>query len=107
MEWIGVSVVALFSALLSVAIGVWALRRKTPMHFWSGTTVEPESISNIKEYNAENAIMWFKYSIPFVISAIVAPFHMNAAAIIIAVGCTAGIPWLIVTYKIIEKKYKA
>ena len=102
MEWLAF----LLLALLFVAIGIWALRRETPMHFWSGTTVDPETITDVKAYNAENAIMWFKYSIPFVISAAVAPFHVGAAAVIVTVGSVGGIPWLIITYKRIEKKYK-
>ena len=33
------------------AIGIWALCRKTPMHFWAGSTVSSESITDVKKYN--------------------------------------------------------
>ena len=29
------------SAALFYGIGIWACKRKTPMHFWAGTEVDP------------------------------------------------------------------
>ena len=39
-------------------IGTWASQRKDPMHFWTGSTVDPKTISDIPAYNQANAQMW-------------------------------------------------
>ena len=44
-------------ALLFVGIGLYSFRLKKPMWFWSGTTVDPESISDIPAYNRANGKM--------------------------------------------------
>ena len=41
-------------AILFFAIGVYALKRKKPMWFWSGTEVDASQITDIKQYNKEN-----------------------------------------------------
>lgn len=56
-EWI-MALSAWFCAFLMCVIGVWAYHRKTPMHFWSGTTVPSSEIANISAYNRANAFMW-------------------------------------------------
>lgn len=48
MEWIAFDMIVLLCVLIFMGMGVWALIRKTPMHFWSGTTVKPETITDIK-----------------------------------------------------------
>ena len=46
-------------AVLFCGIGVYAERSEKPMHFWSGSEVKPEEISDIPSYNRENARMWW------------------------------------------------
>ena len=104
--WI-IYVIMLGGCLLILAgMGLWALIRKTPMHFWSGDVIKPEIISDIKKYNKENAIMWFCYCIPLVISMLIAPFSVDVSAIIVVIGLVGGIPVLFRTYKKIFNKYK-
>lgn len=33
---------SIFCGLVFVAIGIWAFCRKTPMHFWAGTTQQKQ-----------------------------------------------------------------
>ena len=93
-------------AAIFCGIAFWALKRKDPMHFYSGTTVDPKTISDIPAYNREVARMWCIYSMFFWISGIVAFFHMMAAVIIMSLACVPGIFLLVWCYQRIHKKYK-
>ncbi len=107
-------VVCVGCAALFFGIGVWACKRKTPMHFWAGTEIDPVSISDLIAYNRENGRMWMVYSIPFWLSGVLAvmnaisprPFYPVAALVIMVLACTFGLWWLMKTYSAIEKKYK-
>ena len=93
-------------AAIFCGIALWAAKRKDPMHFYSGTTVDPRTISDIPAYNWEIARLWFVYSVFFWISGIVAFFHMMAAVIIMSLACVPGIFLLVLSYQRIHKKYK-
>ena len=102
-------VVMIFCSLLCGGIfsgmSLWAKKRKDPMHFYSGTTVDPKRISDVPAYNQANARMWSIYAAPFWLSGIVSFFHLGAAAIIMGVACFPGFLWLIFKYKKICKEY--
>ena len=102
-------IVMMFCSMLCGGIfagmGFWAKNRKDPMHFYSGTSVDPRTISDVPAYNEANARMWFTYSAPFWLSAVVSFFHLGAAAVIMSLGCFPGFLWLIFKYKSICKKY--
>lgn len=58
-------------------IGIYAIRKKTPMWFYSGSEEEiaKEKFHDIKEYNRKNGIMWIGmgiiiWIIPFLMSAL-------------------------------------
>ena len=104
-EWIAFDLVILFMVMSFVAVALWAYKRKDPMHFWSGTTVDPETITDIKKYNKANAKMWLAYCVPMLVSMFIAPFNMHVASGVLIVSCVAGIPVLIITYNKIKKKY--
>ena len=87
-------------------IGIYACRREEPMWFWSGSTVDEKSISDIPAYNRANGIMWICYSAVFWISAILGIFRQETAGVVLAVGCLLGIPALILAYRKIYNKYK-
>lgn len=88
------------------AMGIWGLKRRKPMHFWSGTAVDPKTISDIPAYNRENARMWFVYSGFFWISGIVSFFHTIAAMVIMMLACFPGILFLVRQYNRIYSKYR-
>ena len=93
-------------AAVFCGIAFWATKRKDPMHFYSGTTVDSRTISDIPAYNRENARMWYIYSSFFWISGIVAFFHMMAAVVIMVLACFPGMLLLVHHYHRIHKKYK-
>lgn len=87
-------------------IAFWAAKRKDPMHFYSGTAVDPRTISDIPAYNRENALLWCAYSGFFWLAGTVAFFHMIAAVVIMSLACVPGFFLLVGQYSRIYKKYK-
>ena len=94
-------------AALFTGIGVYAWRRKRPMWFWSGTTVDEKELSDVRAYNRANGIMWIAFSAVFWISAVLGFFQIKTGGVIMFAGCTAGIPALIAVYNRIYARYKA
>lgn len=92
--------------ILFTVLGLYAWRRKKPMWFWLGSTVNEKDISDIPAYNRANGIMWMAYSLVFWIGALLGVFQIDAAGIVVAVGCLAGIPVLCFVYSKIFAKYK-
>lgn len=107
MTGIGLGMGALFFWM-----GVWAASRKDPMHFWSGSTVDPRTISDVPAYNLANGRMWKWYSAPYWLSGICALlgiFHLHflvLSAVFMVAACTVGIWWLVREYRRICKEYK-
>ena len=99
-------VTVLGCALLFYGIGIYANRIEKPMWFWSGTEVDPASITDVKAYNKENAKMWKWYSVWYWASGFVWIWNHTLALIVLMLGCSAGIAILVRTFLKIEKKYK-
>jgi len=104
---IATAIIVCLTSLTFVPIIIWALKRKTPMHFWAGTTIKPEEISDIPAYNRANALMWAAYAIGFFASGIVALFSVIACVVVIFVLCFPGIFGLIIAHSMIYRRYKA
>ena len=92
--------------ILFYAIGIYASKRKTPMHFWTGTKVDPSKITDIKSYNKANSVMWKLYSLWYFASAIVEIWSSIVAIVLLVMSCTVGLALLIWHYNLIYKKYK-
>ena len=45
------SFIVWFCSLIFIGIGIYSIKRKTPMHFWAGSKVKREEITDIKAYN--------------------------------------------------------
>ena len=93
-------------ALLFCGIGVYAERIDKPMWFWSGTEVKPDTITDIKAYNQENARMWKWYSVWYWVAGFAWIWNETVALVALFAGCSVGIVILVRTYLKIEKKYK-
>lgn len=91
--------------IVFVAIGIWAFCRKAPMHFWAGSTVPAESITDVKKYNKANGIIWTVAAIPYFISGIIAFFDFNIASIILTISCFGGLLFLFIAYTFIYKHF--
>ena len=91
------------STFVFVCLGIYSLKRKTPMHFWAGSTVSSDEISDVKAYNKANGIMWICYGLSFLLIPILGEkFGSITMAILVLFVVVA----LILTYKIIYNKYK-
>ena len=89
---------AWFCAFLMCIIGIWAYKRKTPMHFWSGTTVPSSEIANIPAYNRANAIMWWIYSAFWFADGMLALFDAVLSGVVMCIVAVGGIPVLVAVY---------
>ena len=99
-------VIMLPTSILFSGIGIFALRRKKPMWFNSGSPVSENEIADIPRYNRANGIMWLVFSAVFWISTILGCLNMAAGGIVLMAGCIIGIPLLPITYSKIYAKYK-
>ena len=83
MEKSAYSTVPLFAfAAIFIGIGIYSIKKKTPMHFWSMSSVKSEEISDVKSYNKENGLMWIVYGCTYILSAVFALFGSIIAPII-------------------------
>ena len=94
-------------AAFFTGLGVYAMRHRKPMWFWSGSEVKPWEIKDIPAYNRANGWMWIVYSLGFWAAALLGLLHVPAAGLFMALWCLGGIPVLVLAYKRIYKKYKA
>lgn len=93
-------------SLIFGVIALWAFKRKDPMHFWSGTTVKAEDISDIPSYNRANSLMWAAYAGSMLVTGLLSLFSIEAGSILLVIVCVPGLAVLIAVYNKIYKKYK-
>ena len=93
-------------AALFYGIGIYAQKLEKPMWFWSGSEVDPDSVTDITAYNRENGKMWKGYSLWYWAAGLAWTWNGVLAVILLVLGATVGIALLISTYLKIEKKYK-
>ncbi|MCR4939841.1 MAG: hypothetical protein K5930_07015 [Treponemataceae bacterium] len=91
--------------LAFASVGIYALKRKDPMNFWSGSKVPAELVIDIKKYNRANGIMWLVYSVLFLLNIPFAFVDLLLAGMILGGVCVIGLPLLIFIYSRISKKY--
>ena len=102
---IWIAIMAPVSALFT-GIGIYAIKRKEPMWFWSGTKVSSDEITDIPAYNRANGMMWIVFSLFFWLSLVLGILNMKIAGLLLFLGCTAGMVFLVVVYGRIYSKYK-
>jgi len=95
------------SSLIFVAIAFWAFKRKDPMHFWSGSTVKPEEITDIPSYNRANGLMWAIYAFCMILAGIFSLFSIKVGGILLTIIFIPGIFVLIFAYNRIYNKYRS
>ena len=99
------SMAAIFSGLVFVAVGIWAFCRKTPMHFWAGSTISPEAITDVKKYNRANGFMWIFAALPMISAPIIAYFDFSLAITIFSIAVPLTVVLLIVAHIFIYKLF--
>jgi hypothetical protein len=101
------AVITWVCALVFIGIGIFAIKKKTPMHFWSGTTVKTEEIKDVKAYNKANGIMWMGYGFIYILSGIIEIVLQNGVgAALMSFWSVGGLIIMIIAYLRIYKKYK-
>ena len=106
MEIIIALIVYLGCAALFYSIGVYAQKSKKPMGFWSGKEVKASELTDVEQYNRENAVMWKVYSLWYVAAAVAAIWDSVVSVVILILSCTVGFAVLVTTYKRIYNRYK-
>ncbi len=100
------AVICWLCSLIFGAVAIWAFKSKQPMHFWSGSTVNPEEITDIPAYNRANGRMWSIYTMAMIMTGVLSLFNITVSAVLLIVICVPGIVVLIIVYNRIYKKYK-
>lgn len=100
------AIMALCGAVFT-GIGIFARKRRRPMWFWSGSSVDEREISDVPAYNRANGRMWITFSLPFWLSAFLGFWREIAAVVLTVANCIIGIPVLVIVYLRIYAKYKA
>ena len=93
-------------SLLFTGLGIYAWRRKKPMWFWSGSTVEESEITDVPAYNRANGIMWLAFSALFWVSTVLGCLQLKTGGILLFAGCMLSVLILPFVYGRICKKYK-
>ena len=105
------AVVCFGCGALFFGLGAYAEKAEKPMHFWSGSTVDPKRISDLYGYNHANAVMWKVYSLPYWVAGVLgclgakSETYAVAAAILLFVAALPGLVPLVICYRRIEKRY--
>jgi hypothetical protein len=76
------------------------------MWFWSGSEVDPKTITDVKQYNRENARMWKLYSLWYFAAGAIAIWDALLAVVPLVLSCTVGMVILVATYNRIHEKHK-
>lgn len=100
------SIITMLVAAFFCGIGIYAVRRKKPMWFWSGTSVREDEITDIPAYNRACGFMWIGFSAPFWISAILGFFSVSAGGVLLIADCLIGMPILPAVYEKIYNRYR-
>ncbi|MGI6358684.1 MAG: hypothetical protein ACOX2K_08350 [Bacillota bacterium] len=101
------SVTCWLCALVFISMGQFALKRRSPMHFWAGTTVQADEISDVRAYNRANAVMWFTYGALFALAGVCsALFDGTVGGIMVGILSLPGLFVLVFVYSRIYRKYR-
>jgi len=105
-DHIAFAVVCWACALLFGAIALWAFKRRTPMHFWAGSAVKPQEITDIPAYNRANGLLWVAYGVLMAAIGVIALFEITVATVLLLIQCLPGVAVLIAVYRRIYQKYR-
>jgi len=100
------AIITWLMAMILGAIAIWAFKRKEPMHFWSGSTVRPEEITDIPAYNRANGLMWAIYTACMFLAGVLSLFSIAAGVVLLIILCVPGTVLLIQIYNRIYEKYR-
>ncbi|NBK97610.1 MAG: hypothetical protein EOM50_06255 [Erysipelotrichia bacterium] len=97
-----------FCAVIFISIGIFALKRKTPVCFWAGSNekIEKATFTNVKAYNRKCGIMFIIYAICIGLVGFIALFISKEMFIIIyLLVVIGGLLIMMCYYTFIYKQY--
>jgi hypothetical protein len=83
-----------------------AFKSKGPVHFWAGSAVSADEISDIAAYNKAVGVIWALYALLFAAAGVLSFINVMAASIALGIVCTLGTGALILAYRRIYIKYR-
>ncbi|MGL4911965.1 MAG: hypothetical protein ACRC3Y_05960 [Romboutsia sp.] len=86
--------------LIYGGMSIYSFKKKTPVHFWAGSVVKSEEITDIKAYNKANGIMWLVFCVLIVSTLFIS---LPSLAVIFIISEVIG---MMICYTYIYKKYK-
>ncbi len=98
--------VSLVCGAVFAGIGLFALKSKKPMRFWSGEEIGEENITDVRAFNRASSAMWICFSAVFWAGAFLGFSGSEAAGWVTLAGCLAGIPLLLFLHGRICKRFK-
>lgn len=100
-------IIWVFVSLIFVAIGIYDLRAKEVVGFWSNAKKPPVDEENIKAYNRAVGILWIVYAVILMLLGLPLLAGDNSPLIVITLlGTLAEVVGLMAVYVlVIEKKY--
>lgn len=99
--------ITFFSSTIFIGIGVFSLRKKTPIKFWSNQRLEVEEIADVISYNRAVGMLWLSFGFSLVFCSILHLVldHM-IGPILYVLTAMIGIAVMSVKYGKILNKYK-
>lgn len=91
--------------IVFAAVGIWAFCRKTPMHFWAGSTIPEDAITDVKKYNRANGFMWIVYAFLSLMPGIIVFFNEKLGIILMTLLYTVGFGLVICVYLLIKRHF--
>ena len=109
MAWIEniIGFVIIFGCGLGIYLfGIWSGKQEKPMGFWAnGKSFDPGAVTDVPGYIREYSRLFRLFALPCMVSGILMPIHAAVSLVILLVWAVLGIYWLIVEYRMIEKRY--
>ena len=88
------------------AIALVAFKRRKPMHFFAGTTINPEEITDIAAFNRANGWMWTIYAACMAVVGILSLLNHIVGIILLVALFIFGIIVLGIVHNRLYRKYK-
>lgn len=99
--------VTLFCSTIFIAIGIFSIRKKTAVHFWTNQKLERNEISDISSYNREVGRMWLTFGSLLAIASLLHLVLQNIIGpILVALTTVMGVIVMATKYGTIYTKYK-
>jgi len=100
---------AIVSWVCSAVIGVcayWISRRKKPIHFLAGSSIEPKEITDVPAYNRANAFLWAVYAASFFVTGISSLFSAVVGILMLSFLFIPCIVIMLILHKRIYNRHK-